>query len=695
MDYRLLQRGPVEPGPEVVIVAVDNESLDAVGRWPWPRTIFGQLIDLVSSGDPAVIGLDVVFSEPSAFRESKDLSARASDIDAATWTTVQEALRAQDRALAASLRNSGHVVGGYFFAFEVEQGGAEADPIGETPSTYDVVRGSPGGRGEKKIPASARALRNLPAFAEAALDEGYFNVTHTGGDGLIRRVPLAIRHGDNMAVPLSLAMLRAGRPNWKLAIHFVDFGVGSIRAGEVDVPVSEDGHLLVNYRGPGQTFPHISAAGVLDGSVDPAVFRDKLVVLGITATAVADIRVTPFDKSFPGVEVHANVLDNILPGDFLHRPRTLVIMIEVAVIFALALLLGIGLGRLRGVWAALLAFVLSTAYLAGSQWLFVSRGMPLSVVYPLLTIAVTYTAIALQHFMTEERERRKMRRALELYLSPSMATMVSEHPDLLKLGGDKQQLTVFFSDIRGFTSISEKLDPQELVELLNEYLEAMTEIVFAHDGMLDKYIGDAVMAVWGAPLEQPDHARRACQATVEMVQRLEELNAAWEPRGWPRLEIGIGLNTGQMVFGNMGSSKHLSLTVMGDNVNLGSRLEGLNKNYGTHSLVSEATVTAAGNGIVAREIDLVRVKGKFEPVGVYELLATHDDGSWESVLQLFAAGLEAYRARQWDEAETLFAQVQRDRGEDGPSRLYIQRCQAMRANPPGDDWYGVTVMETK
>jgi len=361
-----------------------------------------------------------------------------------------------------------------------------------------------------------------------------------------------------------------------------------------------------------------------------------------------------------------------------------------------ALLLGVLLQRVRGIWAALTALLLIGLYVVGSQQLFLRLGLELSIVYPLLTILATYSAIALLHFVTEERERKKMRKALELYLSPSMARLVSDHPELLKLGGEKQELTVFFSDIRGFTTISERLDPTELVELLNQYLEEMTQIVFDHEGMLDKYIGDAVMAGWGAPLAQPDHAQRACRAALQMVERLEALNAGWQQRGWPRLEIGIGLNTGPMVFGNMGSSQHLSLTVMGDNVNLASRLEGLNKMYGTRAIVSEATARAAAGAIVTRAIDRVRVKGKSEPVGVFELVAVAgSENGAAAALDSFAAGLAAYRQRRWDEAEACFAEILRARPDDGPSRLYVERCRAMRAAPPDADWEGVTVMETK
>jgi adenylate cyclase len=410
---------------------------------------------------------------------------------------------------------------------------------------------------------------------------------------------------------------------------------------------------------------------------------------------VQDIRVTPFDAVFPGVEIHANVIDNILRGDFISQPRFLVVG-DILAILALSLIVGIAMRYVRGVAAAFATAAVVAAYLVGTQRLFVTEGLPLTLVYVLLAILLTYVSIALTHYLTEERERKKVRKVLELYLSPSMAEYVSDHPDQLKLGGEKRELTVFFSDIRGFTTISESLEPEALVELLNVYLGEMTQIVFRHEGMLDKYIGDAVMAVWGAPLPDPEHAKRACEATLEMVSRLRELNESWQPRGWPTLRIGIGINTGPMVFGNMGSAEHFSLTVMGDNVNLGSRLEGLNKLYGTTVLTAEATMDHIGDIVAKRELDLVRVKGKFQPVRIYEILGlASEQEKWGGLIERFAVGLAAYRERRWQEARGIFAAIAVEYHGDGPSKLYMERCEVMIAAPPGPDWEGVTVMETK
>jgi adenylate cyclase len=689
MDFRLMQRGEIEPGPEVVIVAVDNNSIDRIGRWPWPRAAIAHLLDKMVALDPSVVGFDITFSEPSSFAASGSVQLRPQSGDERRWEALQVTLRAQDEALVESIRRSERTVLGYFF----EQYAGQDQVTPEDVSTYDTVLAR--GGGERFVEQLYGARTNLPAFTAAATDVGYYTIIPDARDGFVRRMPLVLRAGDKMVMPLSLAMLRAYRPDSRLHIRFAEEGVQQLRLGDVSIPVSENGRMVLNYRGPGQTFPHYSAIDILEGKVPPDSLRGKLVLLGVTATAVADIRVTAFDDVFPGVEIHATALDNILRGDFISQPRILVLP-ETALLFALAIVLGVGLRRMRGAAAAAFALAVFAVYLVGSQMLFVSRGWPFSIVYPTLTVIGTYLLASVYHYVTEEREKRKLRRLLDLYLSPNMAQLVSEHPESLRLGGEKRDMTVVFSDLRGFTSFSEKLPPERLVEFLNIYFDAMTDVLFHYDGALDKYIGDGMMAFWGAPLPQPDHAARALRSSIEMVARTRALNEDWKERGWPWLEVCVGLNSGQMVFGNMGSMKRLSLTVMGDNVNLAARLEPLNRMYGSSILASEATLTAAPGVATVREIDLVRVKGREEPVRIYEVLGAADEkAQWDGILDPFRGGLQAYRQRQWPEALAAFADVLEARPGDGPATLYLERCRFLQANPPDDDWNGVTVMETK
>jgi adenylate cyclase len=690
VDYRLLQRGPRPASPDVVIVAVDEASIERIGRWPWSRAVMARLLDRISAARPAAVGFDIVQSEAS---RASSIRALIEEADEPTRRAIERVLPedlSEDDALVEAVGRAGNAVLGYFFDFEAKQDSEERPRLG----TYNVVRDRGGGRGSRNLPKARRAVANLPALGAAAGDTGYFNVFPSRGDGALRKVPMAIRYAGEITLPLSLAMLRVARGE-PASIELADFGVRSVKLGSTEIPVSEDGQMLLNYRGPGRTFRHLSARDVLEGKARAEDLSGKLVLVGVSAVGVGDIRVTPFDEVYPGVELHATAMDNILRRDFLWQPK-LTVLLEIGVILLFCAALGLGLGRARGVAGLAVAVALLATYLATSQWLFVTRGLPLSLVYPLLAISLTYIGISVQHYVVEERERRKTRRALELYLSPSMARLVSEQPERLKLGGERREMTVLFSDIREFTAISEGLEPEALVDLLNVYLGEMTESVFSHEGMLDKYVGDAVMAVWGAPLPQADHATRACRAALMMHERLARLNGEARKRGWPIMQMGVGLNSGPMIFGNMGSTHHLSLTVMGDNVNLGARLEGLTKTYGTGIIASESTVRAAGDAIVAREIDLVRVKGKQVAVRIFDVLGLSEQRDrWSRLCERFAEGLSAYRGRRWHEALDIFSAIRVEWPDDSPSSVYVERCRATLLAPPAADWEGVTVMEVK
>ena len=697
IDLRLLARGPGTPSSDVVIVAVDNASIAELGRWPWSRAVVARLVRAIDAAEPAVIGFDIVQSEATAIPDLASLRGR---IDEAALSKVEEALAEgspEDRALTAAIADSKRVVLGYFFDFshggEASSGAASESA---TPLTaFGAVQSSGGTSGEAQIPLARDVVGNLPAMSAAARGTGFFNTLPDPGDGYFRRVPMVVRHGGRMAVPLSLAMLQVAHDDRPTRIRIAPFGVEEVRFGAVDVPVAEDGQLLLNYRGPGRTFHHVSAADVLAGRIDADELRGKIVLVGVTATAVADVRATPFDGVFPGVEMHATAIDNILREDFLRQPRWTV-LVEIAVMVTSVLLLGVVLRRARGIAAGLFAFALLASYLVGSQWLFLETGVPLGLVHPVVAITLVYIAISVQHYVVEEREKRRTREAFSRYLNPELARLVSENPDMLKLGGKRDRLTVLFSDIRGFTSISEGIEPETLVEILNVYLGEMTKVIFEHDGTLDKYIGDAIMAVWGAPVPQQNHAAMACAAALDMGARLSARHAEWAARGWPRIDAGIGLHTGDMIVGNMGSADHLSYTVIGDNVNLGSRLEGLTKTYGVGLLVSEATREAAGDGFISRELDLVAVKGKALPVRVFELLGRVEEGErWRTLVERFAQGLALFRGRRWEEAEAVFASLLELHPNDGPSRVYAARCRAFAAEPPAADWIGVTKMDTK
>jgi adenylate cyclase len=689
LDARLLQRGKEPADPHVVIVAIDAQSLAEVGRWPWSRTLQARVLERIAAGGPAVIGADIVQSEATTACSWDGLDGALDESCRAALRSALQNAQSEDARLAEAVRGSQRTVLGYFYDFQDR----DAGDAPTTETTYSLVQRAPDSRVER-VPQAPSVTQNLPEVAAAARARGYFNF-FPDADGIYRRIPLAIRFGDRVTLPLSLAMLQVYWPDRPAAIRFGPPGVESIRLGTLDLPVEEDGQMLVRYRGPSRTFAYVSAADVLAGRVPPETFRDKLVLVGVTAIGVGDVVASPFDPVIPGVEVHATALDNILRQEFLHRPRWIgsarAGFADVAVIIPLVLALALALDPLRGRAGALLVLGAAAAYLVVSQLLFTSTGAVLSTVYPLLAIGLTYLAISVEHYAVADREKRHTRRMLDLYLSPSLANYVSENPETVKLGGEKSDRTVLFSDIKSFTTMAEGMEPEALVELLNVYLGEMTDIVFAHDGMLDKYIGDGVMGVWGAPIHQPDHAVRACRAAMAMIDRLAELNAEWATRGWPTLRIRIGLNSGPMVFGNIGSTGHLSLTVMGDNVNLGARLEGVNKLYGTTIIASMMTLELVRDEVVARDLDLVRVKGKAQSVRIFEILGPAAAApQWAELIRYFEAGLAAYRARDWEAAIAAFERAKRVRPDDGPSDLYLRRCREHLQTPPPEDWEPVT-----
>lgn len=553
----------------------------------------------------------------------------------------------------------------------------------------------------------------LPMFGEVTEGFGYFNVV-PDPDGPMRRVRMLNLYENKLYPSLSLAAaaryldadIRPLNGSIKPGVT-----IDGIRLGDRMVPTNLHGHLMVNYftdpacqnwksRTSDQDcepfFPTYSVADFVNGTLPKEAYADKVVLFGMTAMGLFDLRPTPFASNTPGVYIHATAIQNILDNSFMERYFGIALL-EIFAYLMLGLIMGIALPRVPP-WAG---FLLSAGFVVGLFWFdtaFVfSRGTWMLNVLPTFQIGSTFIGISLHSFLTEGREKRKIRKAFQFYLTKSVVDEMLKEPGKLKLGGEKRVCTVLFSDIRGFTTISERLTPEQLSNLLNEYLTPMTNLVFKYDGTLDKYMGDAIMAIFGAPVSYEDHAARSCFCALEMMEELRVLQVGWRERGVPELDIGIGMNTGDMAVGNMGSEIRFDYTVMGDNVNLGSRLEGINKQYGTNIIISQSTRKAAGDRVHVRELDAVRVKGKREPVIIYELLGKGqpDEGA-QTLITTFAQGLAAFKGQKWDEAIATFDRVCKEiKPNDFASNMYIQRCEAMKLEPPGDDWDGVFTMKTK
>jgi adenylate cyclase len=708
LDLRMVSRGQVAPGDEVVIATIDEKSVDEIGRWPWSRNVVAKLIDTLKKYQVKAVGFDVVFSEPDKNSSLKTIAKLSKELNAASLKKnprLAKLLKEEkqsadtDAILAKSVEKANNVTLGYFFhTSKKDVGHMTAKDIAEgekniSNSKYPMVQARSKTDDSNLIQAYA-AMPNLKILSQAAENSGYFNA-FPDPDGVIRWSPLVIKLGENYYYSLALATLIQYLDTPMVTLKVAEYGVESIQIGDVPIPVDESGRLLINYMGPAKTFPHYSITDIIHGRLSPDLFKDRIVIVGATATGIYDLRVTPFSSVYPGVEIHANVIANILHQNFLEHSAW-VTFLDVLSIILFGLIIGLAIPRVRAVYGIFLSLGIMAAFIALNTFAFIHYRIWLNMIYPLLTIATIYLLITVYRYVTEEREKKKIRGAFQYYLTASVMNEILKDPSKLKLGGDKKNLTVMFSDIRGFTTISEKLSPQELVHLLNEYLTAMTDIVFKYDGLLDKYIGDAIMAVWGDPVDQPDHALRGCRTALEMMNTLTNLQVKWQQEGWPHVDIGIGLNSGEMVVGNMGSAMRFDYTVMGDNVNLGSRLEGTNKEYGTHIIISESTYDAVKQDMFCRELDAVRVKGKKLPVKIYELICEmRDKGSHEAFVQLFEDGLAKYKDAQWDDAIALFRKVLEIRPDDPPSLLYISRCEDLKVHPPEGVWDGVCVMTKK
>ena len=587
LDLQFNIRGPITPGPETVIATIDEKSINRLGRFPWPRSTWGRIVDRLTEEGAKVIVFDVFFSEPE---------------------TV-----ASDDLFQKAIIHSGRVVlpmvfdlkGGY-----VESGFTDQKVDFLLPSAYRAMRNPEQGI----VPEAKMVLPTLGRFSEFAQTLAHINM-NPDIDGTLRWEMLAIKYRDEYFAPIGLQAARLYR-DIPLEQMTLDFGSG-IRLGDSYIATDAFGRMLINYRGPNNTFPMYSISDIIDRNLPPGTLQDKIVLIGATAIGIYDLRVTPFSTNMAGIEKHASVVDNVLHGDFLTQAMDL----DVPLIFVFSLILGLLLPRFGAQAGIAFFLVLLGGYSAVVHYLFVSQGIWFSYVYPASAIFFSYTSQTAYRFFTEERRAKEIRTMFSSYVSKRIVDELIRDPSKMRLGGDRKELTVLFSDIRGFTTFSEKYRAEEVVSQLNEYLGAMTHIVFDHEGTLDKFVGDAVMAFWGAPLDQEDHAVRAVRCALDMINKLKELQTKWAAEGKHVIDIGIGINTGEMIVGNMGAAgKKMDFTVIGDNVNLAARVEGLTRKFDSHIIITEYTFARVKDRVEAKELEAVTVKGKERPVVMFNVL---------------------------------------------------------------------------
>ncbi len=733
-DYVLTTlRGPRAPSGDVVIVAIDERSIQAEGLWPWSRAKMARLVDALAQGGVRAVGFDVIWSDADeqgrrlAGVAARVKAARAAVRDPGAGAALDEVwalAQGDDPTLPADVDPTlqladaverAHVVTVGFMFRSDQEGGAGTDPAATAEALRFFRTGpvhvqdaagrlvpEPGGGERGAGRAFPAAVVPVKEVVEVADSGGFFTVL-PDADSVIRRYHALASTGGATYPALGVALLARVEGEGGIPAPILPVGVAGsrvlvgLRVGRHDVATDDYGRAPLNYHGSYRDFPTWSATDVLHGRLPAAQMKGRIAVVGTTAPGTWDQRVTPFDDIAPGVITHATFVDNVLHGELLERSQWVVlaeVLLMAAASVALAWLFSrVGSLAAAPALAAVMALWAAVAVLALRRFnLVLAGGLPLVQVLAMFLAATTY------RFVSEEREKRKARERFSRFLAPAIVDEVLRQEGSLRLGGEKRELTALFADIRGFTTISEKLDPHVLLQVLNQYLTPMTDIIVSgHQGTLDKYMGDAIMAFWGAPRAQPDHALRACRAALAMLEELDRLREGWRRDGLPDIDIGIGLNTGPMSVGFVGSQdRFYNYTVLGDAVNLASRLEGANKEYGTRIIIGRETWAQVAEQVVVRQLDLVRVKGKREPVAIYELMGLAPaPAALAPFLEAFAWGLSAFQAQRWDEAADRFREADRLRGGDACSRMYLSRCEAMRRAPPGPGWDGVFEMKTK
>src|SRR5580692_566188 len=720
LDLRFEMRGARPHDDRIVIVGIDEQTLQKIDSFPLPRKNYATLINKLSAGGARVIAFDVTFPTPESNSGGDALRKLQAELGASASPMLRKQIQDlelasdQDAALAVAMKNSGNVVLGHIFLdsqpdpklaeeyFNIAWAHVfpQVLPAGfKSGQTVDLgqVWKENGGSVKQGVEA------NIPKLADDAASFGFINIV-PDSDGTLRHALLMIRYQDLDFFPsLDLEVVRAYEkiPDQQVAAYIAPHGLERIEMGRRTLRLASDGSALLNYTGPYHTYTQYSMWDVISGNTPPEAFQDKIVLVGATALAIGDIRNTPFEGVYMGVEVHANIIDNLLHSEeqgrgFLKRGYDEE-MVDLGFILLFGLVFGFLFSRVTPLYSTITVLATLTAYAWFVYFSFVHKGQWLSFVIPAGTLAANYAAITSLRMIREERAKRNIRKSFSQYLAPGVIELMEKDPDkYLRPGGEEKELTVFFSDIRGFTTISESLTPDQLVHLLNEYFEQMTEILFATDGTLDKFIGDAIMAFWGWPSPQEDHASRSCACALRMAGGLAKLNAKWQAGGRPPIAIGIGLNTGPVNVGNMGSARRLSWTVMGDNVNLASRLEGITKQYHVQIVISEATYRQVSSQFVCRELDKIRVKGKNLPVNIYELIdVAAEKSKYEKLLEQFDRAMAAYRSQNWREAAALFTDVLLKYPDDGPSQVFLERAMEFSESAPEGEWDGVYVMKTK
>jgi adenylate cyclase len=701
-DTRMRVTLPNKHDDRIVILDIDEKSLKEQGRWPWSRDKLALLMDkLFDKYSVAVVGFDVVFAEKdhsSGLSVLQDLAQNQLK-DVSQYQSVLKQLTPQleyDNLFANKIKQRNVVLGYYFNDGEKNTSGVLPPPVLED--------GSFKGRQVNFTQWSGFGA-NLAEFQSAAIAAGHFNPV-VDFDGVVRRIPMVSEYHGAYYESLSLAVVRTLLGFPKLSPGFVTDSKNKdysglewlqldLPQGSLKIPVDSEVSTLVPYQGPRGAFKYISVTDVLNDRVPLADLQSKIILVGTTTPGLLDLRSTPVDEVYPGVEIHANMISGMLNHTIKSSPPY-VIGVEVVLLLIVGGALSFLFPLLTPVKVTIVTVLTLFVTVMGNGllWQYGNFAVPLA---GLLMMIVVLFALNMSYgYFFVTRSKRQITDLFGQYVPKEVVGELSERPQQVSMEGDSREMTILFSDVRGFTTISEGLDPKELCLLMNEFLTPLSRIVYKHRGTIDKYMGDCIMAFWGAPLPDDGHAHNSIVAGLEMLKTLEGLQPHFKERGWPPIHVGVGLNTGRVSVGNMGSEVRVAYTVMGDAVNLASRLEGITKEYGVGLVVGENTKAAAPE-FVYRDLDLVKVKGKDEPVAIFEPLGLvgEVDASVLEELKLFQKVLRDYRKQEWDKVELQLFSLQKMYPNTKLYKLYADRVEYFRKNSPGPEWDGVFVFKTK
>ncbi len=703
-DYMFLARGVKKDSESVIIIDIDEKSLKELGQWPWSRYKVARLLENLTNAGVGVVGFDIVFAEEDQSSPHKvldDLNIEAENVPD------------YDAILNQTVMNTPTVLG---YQFELE----DKDYIKkEELNIPAIIVERNKSAGEDMLINAKGTILNHKSLQESGYTSGFFN-NIPDDSGIVRSVPMVIRYGDQLYPSLALEIIRASSGINKVFVNYSELGVENIQIGDFKIPTDRHGRLIVNYRGPTKTFKYISALDIFKGDFDPAQIEGKVAIIGTSAAGLNDLRATPFESIYPGVEVHANAIDNILTGDFLSRPNW-VDGANLIIVFSVALL-SVLLVTFTPFWfnpIVLISFIALILF-AGFEILFV-YGIILDTFLPLMTVVLAVLVATFMDYMFEVKNEALIKKKFASKVSPEVMESLLHDPENKAFAAMEKEISVFFSDVRNFTNISESMpNAKILIEFMNEYMNPMTQIIIQQKGTVDKFIGDAIMAYWNAPGDVPDHAERAVIATMEQLHALDELNAKikQDPRfvntvkmsernGVEPIDIGIGINTGTAIVGEMGSDQRSDYTAIGDPVNLGSRLESLCKYYNSKCNISNFTKAKLQGDYIYRFLDLVTVKGKSEPIEIWQIHDYDRDESMHKLysvskqrlqeeLELYHKAISLYKEASFDKALEIFKEINEweDKTNKNIYNIYIERCEHYIEEPP-KDFNGVFKHTTK